>query len=591
MIFFTDEGPHPFFATRLGVLSEYLFLALTGAFSALMFPAADWSLLAWIAQLPLILLCRTCSAAGAFFRGLTWGYFWSVCSFFWLREIAFPIPFVLSVVLALFPAGWALCFRFLWRNLAYSPGDRLKGFEHCAGKLPFETAWNGIFFISGNAACWCVLEWLRGWIMTGLPWNYLATSQWRNLPLIQICEYTGVFGVSFLIALINLGLGLALISLRRLRRIRSYRRPYPLGAAFLLLLACYVLGLHLMRENRLRDEAVRYVNIGLIQPDLSQRRNAGYAEAKEALEVCLKLSEELLERDAKVRNLVPVGDAPNRKLDLIVWPETAVPYAYRGGADLSQSYRDGIAALLRKYGVPFLVGSIDFQIPGTSPEEYEVYNAALLITEPGGAVKDFFYKCHRVPFGEYVPFGNEFPELNEMIGMGRNLSPGLRCNPLKALPGVRIGVSICYESVFPFLSRGHAVNGANLLLTLANDAWYPTSWESDQHFANGLFRALELRLPQLRSGNSNYSTLVSPRGELIDTISLDRPERNAKVFRVPVPVNPVPTFYARYGNLFIAFCGILLFCVLAAAFVNWKLYRTAQADAEVNRRIQEGERL
>ena len=150
-------------------------------------------------------------------------------------------------------------------------------------------------------------------------------------------------------------------------------------------------------------------------------------------------------------------------------------------------------------------------------------------------------------------------------------------------------MSICFESVFPFLSRGHAVNGANLLLILANDAWYPTSWESDQHFANGLFRALEMRLPLLRSGNSNYSALVSPRGDLLDTLSFGRPERGVKVFRVPVPVNPEPTFYARFGDVFIAVCGLLLFFALAAAFVNWELFRTAQADAGLNRKIQQGD--
>lgn len=589
MNFLKKEGPHPFFATRSGILAEYLLLAATGACSALMFPAMNWSLIAWIALLPMIFLCRSCSAWGALGRGLTWGYFWSLCSFFWLREIALPIPFVLAFVLGAFPAGWAVFYRFLWRHLAYPVADRLKGFEHCSGLVPFRSPLNGIFFVFANAGAWCVLEWLRGWIMTGLPWDYLATSQWRNLPLIQICEFTGVFGVSFLIALVNLAFGLALISYRRALTARSYRRPYPLIAAFLTVLACYVSGLHLMRVNRLREEAVRYVNIGLVQPDLSQRRNAGYAEAKEALDVCLKLSEQLLERDEKLRDLVPVGKAPNRKLDLIVWPETAVPYAYRGGADLSQEYRNGLGRLLSRHHVPFLVGSIDFQIPGNSPEEYEVYNAALLITRPGGGVRDYFYKYHRVPFGEYVPFGNEFPRLNEMVGMGRNLSSGRRFNPLEAVPGVRIGVSICYESVFPFLSRGHAVNGANLLLTIANDAWYPTSWESDQHFANGLFRAVELRLPQVRSGNSNYSTLVSPIGELMDTISLGRPERAAKVFRVPVPLDPKPTFYARFGNLFIVFCGFLAFCALVSASVNWKLYRTAQADAETNRKIREGE--
>ena len=574
---------HPFFLTRTGSLVLHFGLAVTGACSAAMFPALNWSLLAWIALLPLILLCRSCSVRSAFLRGLTWGYFWSLFSFLWLREIALPIPFILSFVLALFVAAWSAYYNFLWRHLSVAPADRLEGGAHCAELVPFRRPLHGIFFMLANAGMWCVLEWLRGWIMTGLPWDYLGTAQWRNLPLIQICEFTGVFGVSFLVAAVNLGLGLALVSFRPGSGWgRAYRSPWPLLAAFALLLACYVSGLHLLRANRLDESAVRHVNIGVIQPNLSQRRNADHAAAKEALDVCTDLTERLLDRDEKLRNLVPVGNAPNRKLDLIVWPETAVPYAYRGGAELSREYRDRIGALLRRHRVPFLIGSIDFQVPEDSPENYKVFNAALLITEPGGSVKDFFYKYHRVPFGEYVPFGDTFPELNELVGMGRNLTAGRRCNPLEALPGVRIGTSICFESVFPFLSRGHAYNGANLLLIIANDAWYPTSWESDQHFANGLFRAVETRLPLLRSGNSNYSALISPRGEVLDTISLGCPERTEKVFRVPVPVNPKPTFYTRFGNLFVVFCAFLAFCGFAAAFVNWKLFRAGQLPEEID---------
>ena len=456
---------HPFFLTRTGSLVLHFGLAVTGACSAAMFPALNWSLLAWIALLPLILLCRSCSIRSAFLCGLTWGYFWSLFSFLWLREIALPIPFILSFVLALFVAAWSAYYNFLWRHLSVAPADRLEGGAHCAELVPFRRPLHGIFFMLANAGMWCVLEWLRGWIMTGLPWDYLGTSQWRNLPLIQICEFTGVFGVSFLVAALNLGLGLALVSFRPGSGWgRAYRRPWPLLAAFALLLACYVSGLHLLRANRLDESAVRHVNIGVIQPNLSQRRNADHAAAKEALDVCTDLTERLLDRDEKLRNLVPVGNAPNRKLDLIVWPETAVPYAYRGGAELSREYRDRIGALLRRHRVPFLIGSIDFQVPEDSPENYKVFNAALLITEPGGSVKDFFYKYHRVPFGEYVPFDDTFPELNELVGMGRNLTAGRRCNPLEALPGVRIGTSICFESVFPFLSHGHAYNGANLLL-------------------------------------------------------------------------------------------------------------------------------
>lgn len=583
-----------FAASGTGIVTEYFLLAASGAFCAVIFPAVGWSFFAWFTLIPLFLTIRNTSGRGAFLRGLVWGWFWSFCSFFWLREIAVPIPFVLAFVLGLFPAFWALFTNFLWKNLAWSPEIRLKGAEVRDSRLPFASMPLAFLFLFADASAWCILEWLRGWITTGLPWNYLGTALWRNLPFIQICEFTGIFGVSFLIAFFNLALALSSIQLIEGFKHKKYCRPYPVFAALLLAAGNILLGTHLFKIHAPSPGKTRPEAIGVVQCDMSQRRFATEEQAREALSVCISLSEKLLRENERTKNIIPTDGAPDRSLKLIVWPETAVPYAYAGGSPVAEEYRAKLGTLIDRYHIPFLVGSIDFQVypRPDGKTDYDIYNAALLIDRSGGSIADRYYKIHRVPFGEYVPYGDTFPILTRLTGMGRNLSAGTRFHPIELFPGVRAGVSICYESVFPKISRGHVLNGANLLLIISNDAWYPTSSEPDQHFVNGLFRAVETRLPLLRSGNSNYTVLISPRGEILDSLPGKGRDpgirtRTAGVFHVPVPLDHKPTFYTVHGNLFIAFCGILFLCALVKAFANWMIFRKAQADAGFFREITE----
>ena len=579
-----------FAASGIGVLTEYLLLAATGAFCAVIFPAVNWSIFAWFTLIPLFLALRNTSGCGAFLRGLTWGWFWSFCSFFWLREIAIPLPFVLAFVLGLFPAFWAVITNFLWKNLAWDPILRLKGAEIRDQQIPFASVPLAFLFLFASTSAWCILEWIRGWIATGLPWNYLGTALWKNLPFIQICEFTGIFGVSFLIAFFNLALVLSAIQLIAGLRQKKYSRPYPLFAALLMIAGNILLGMHLFKANAPEKIKTKSEAVGMVQCDMSQRRFATEDQAKEALSVCIDLSEKMLKENEKFKNIIPTDGTPDRSLKLIIWPETAVPYAYAGGSPVAEEYRAKLGALIDRFHIPFLIGSIDFQVypRPNGKTDYDVFNAALLINRSGGSIADRYYKIHRVPFGEYVPWGDEFPILTKLTGMGRNLAPGTRFHPIEILPGVRAGVSICYESVFPKISRGHVLNGANLLLIISNDAWYPTSSEPDQHFVNGLFRAIETRLPLLRSGNSNYSVLISPRGEILDSLPKKGTDpavrtRAAGIFHVPVPLEHKPTFYTIHGNLFIGLCGIFLLCALIKAFVNWMIFRKAQVNAEFYR--------
>ena len=194
---------------------------------------------------------------------------------------------------------------------------------------------------------------------------------------------------------------------------------------------------------------------------------------------------------------------------------------------------------------------------------------------------------HIVPFGEFVPFGREFPVLNRIVGMGRNLSRGPEFRPLEILPGIRAGISICYEDIFPYISRAHVKRGANILLVVTNDAWYPTSNEPVQHFVNSMFRAIETRLPMIRIGNSNYSVVIEPTGHVSQTVfrtADGRPDpglqkRGCSIMKLSYRNFPEPSFYTRYGNVFIGLCGALFLLVLTAALHGWRTYHQAFEDA------------
>ena len=560
--------------TGLGIAAEYFLLAGCGALFTLAFPGIDWNMLAWIGMIPVCLVVLTSNPGAAFLKAFTWSWFWNLTAFFWLREIVAPLPIGMAFTLAPFTAVWACIAAWFRKNLEFSAEDRLKGATHCGKLKPFSKPLTGILFLFASAGLWCVLEWVRSWIFTGLPWNLLAAAQWRNLPLIQICEYTGMYGVSFCIILMNMALAMTIPQLPNIIR---GKRFWPMVTAMIVLAFVLFAGFQLLKRAE-KIETVPF-RAGVVQCDLTQRRNPIPGQSEEALNVCIDLSRQLLEKEF---DTIPVSlDSPSNKnipLSVIIWPETAVPVPYRGGGEVAEEYRYQLGQLISKYKIPFLVGSLDFELSTTSPDGYDLMNSALFITTPDGEIADKFSKIHLVPFGEYVPFGKEFPALVKLVGMGRDLEPGKRYNPIEIAPGIRAGLSVCFESAFPYVSRGHALNGANLLVIVSNDAWYPTSNEPEQHFANALFRSVENRLPIVRSGNSSHSLWVSHTGMIRQTAlsGVHDRGRTAKVFTVNVPKDHKLTFYARFGNIVIALFGFFVFLAAVPAFINWNLYRTAQ---------------
>jgi len=146
---------------------------------------------------------------------------------------------------------------------------------------------------------------------------------------------------------------------------------------------------------------------------------------------------------------------------------------------------------------------------------------------------------------------------------------------------------VSHEDIFPYISRIHARKGANALLVVTNDAWYPASNEPVQHFANSLFRAVETRLPMIRIGNSNYSVVVDPSGRMRQTVFRTqdgRPDpgirkRGCAVAALACSHSPEQTFYTRYGNVFIGLCGVFFAVVLMLSLQNWRTFHQAFEDA------------
>jgi len=501
---------------RKKIILEIAVMTISAVLYATSYPPFNWSFCAWFAIMPFFCIIAKKTPVKAFLWGYLWGYIWAAISFFWLREIEFFIPFAMAFIIGLYPAIWACFVPVFRRNILVPVNIQLKGSEE---EESYKTSYcREILFILSITSLWCFTEWIRSWMATGLPWNFTGSSQWKNISVIQVCEYTGVYGLSFIIIFFNIALAFTFSAIRQSINSGKYRRPISLFIALIFFMTAALTGIKAIlkygvavrsKEEKDSKEFVA-LTAAVIQGDIQQCRFPKGGEAENALDQYLRLSELAL----------------LNKPDIVIWPETAVPYAYRSGHEFGDLYRFGIFKLLNKGKIPFLIGTIDYDLEslraGVPQEEISTHNSAFLLDYRSGnlfSVVDKYHKIHLVPWGEYTPFGKYIPGIKKAFGMGRDLSPGKRYTIFELKPDVKAGVNICYEDVFPEISANFAKSGANLLVVLTNDAWYPKSSEAEQHLANAVFRAVETRLPMIRAGNNSCSCLVLPNGVIIDSVS------------------------------------------------------------------------
>ncbi len=534
-----------------GKLIDLLCAALGGALCSAAFAPLNFAPASIIAFAVLMAVCYGETPQRAALYGWVWGFAWSLISFFWLREINFAVPFLLAPVLGIFAAVWAF-FIPLFTGFMTVPNNVVKdGFEAVKSYRCGNFA-----AVSGAAACAAgyvlIFEYSRSMM---LPWNYLSSSLWRTPELLGILPFTGSWPVSFVIAMSGISLGLAAVQKRRM----------PFVFSVILMTALFAAGA-LFRPH---FKPGREVKTGLVQGDISQRRDADDRRAQEALDVYLHLT-----------GLLAAG---HPEAEVILWPETAVPYPFFAAGEVSSQYRRGVAELLKKGRFSMIIGTLDFVLSPGRRSVKGMTNSALLIL-PGGRVSGKFDKVHRVPFGEYIPFRKYLPQcLVNLIDMNRDLIPGGSFTPLAFAPDGRAGMMICFEDVFPYVPAQEVKRGANILFTITNDAWYPHSCEPEQHLANSVFRAIENNLYFVRAGNNSGSCVISPYGKIVQTLDVPGEGRaeirrgcSAGVLSAYLPEEHMPTFYARHGDYIMLVFGGIFAAALLTVFCKWLELRRSQ---------------
>ena len=405
------------------------------------------------------------------------------------------------------------------------------------------------------AAAWVLIEWTRTWLLGGFPWLPLAASQWTMVSMLQIAAYTGAVGVSFVVVAVNLGFTAYAHRLSREGRTGLNKRSQEFFLALFLVLVCF--SLHAVNSVNRQRFTVPFARVAFVQPAIPQSVKWDPAQGPGIVDVLEKTT------------LAAAATRP----DLILWPEASTPWAVKGG----DGTRAFVESLAHRAQAPLLLGSIAIERAGQPDEQW--FNGAFLVDPVVGLQTTYYAKRHLVPFGEYVPLRPLLGWLNKFVDVGDgDFSPGADSSPLIARVGgnpVTIGPLICYEDIFPDLARASARVGSDVLVVLTNDAWYGESGAAVQHAAHSVLRAVETRRPVLRDGNDGWSGWIDEFGNVRHVV-----EHGARgiYFRGTETVTVTrdarwigrQSFYATYGDWFIALCALL-------ALLGFSALRTAAA--------------
>jgi apolipoprotein N-acyltransferase len=530
-------------------LARSLVLAgASGLFLPLSFPKSDLGLLAWIALVPLHWALDGKSKTQAFWIGWLSGTIAFTGMMAWVvtaMNTYGKVPLVISYGLMMLLTAYLGLYVGLYS----------------AGAVWFRTLIPryGLFAVP---CLWVTLELIRTYVLSGLPWGLLGYSQYRQIEMIQIADHMGVYGVSFLIVLVNVALAEFLSWLTPLLRgFRPAKLPWELVAmATLVVTLSWQYGLATITEAPFSDIPRSSISVGVVQPNVDQAVKWDTAYREQTLARFDRLTEQL-----------------GRATDLVIWPEAATPFVF----EREPVYQLQLIALANRAQAPILFGSPALRFyPDRRPY---LLNSAYLLS-PDGQLLGRYDKHHLVPFGEYIPFKSSFlfflDKLVEGIGdFEAGTGPTvltLTPKPRAAAAGVAVttprpvefGVAICYEVIFPNLVRQFAANGAEFLVTVTNDAWFGSSSAASQHFSMVVFRSVENHLAFARSANTGISGFIDPFGRIVESTPIFTEQAVKATMQVWRP----HTFYSRYGDVFAYGCVII--CAVLCLFGSFRTKRS-----------------
>ena len=369
-------------------------------------------------------------------------------------------------------------------------------------------------------AIWVTTELGRTHLFGGFPWVLLGYSQVHVLPVAQLSSLFGVYGVSWLVAMISTALAQSLL-------VRGRERMLVLGTASAILIAVVGWGGWRVTRHTLTEGSSPSIRVALVQGNIAQHDKRDPTLRPSILETYLTLSREATAGGAR----------------LVIWPEAATPFPFEENVSSAAAVRE----LAVSRGVHLLLGSEEI----AREPDFRYYNAAFLV-RPDGRTGGVYRKMRLVPFGEYVPLARLLFFAGTLVATVADFSPGLVPATL-SVDGHRLSTAICYEVVYPDLIRQFVVGGSELLTTITNDAWFGRTSAPYQHFSQAAMRAIEQGRYLVRAANTGISGIVDPYGRVLDQTELftrDTVIGDVRWLRTR-------TLYGRTGDLFAYACGVL----------------------------------
>jgi apolipoprotein N-acyltransferase len=498
-------------------LNQISISALSGLLLIFAFPNFNLEILAWIGFIPLFWAIRKKSPSQAAVLGWVSGFTFFTGAIPWIYHVLStyghlpgPVSVFFLVVLTGYLALFFSAFAFLLRWVK--------------GKVDLPETLLA-------PPLWVSLEYLRGILFSGFPWALLGYSQFLTLPMVQIADLTGVYGVSFIIMFVN-------VVLYRFLEASGDRNFKPvlkeiLAAGLLLALTGIYGHLRLAELNRSLKQGTP-LRIALIQGNIPQDIKWEPKFQEETMDIYTDLTK----RSSLLRP------------ELVIWPETATPFFFQD----SFAFRSRILDLAQKMNVPLLFGSPAYDRKG---REIHYFNSAFLVS-PEKKILGRYDKIHLVPFGEYAPLSSIFGFTRDIIGAMGDFHSGKEVLTL-AVPQGKFGVLICYEAIFPELTRQFVEKGAQFLVNITNDAWFGRTAAPFQHLSMARFRAIENRVPIARAANTGVSGFIDPTGRLVQSSEIF----TKAILSDTIYLRKSWSFYTQFGDVFTYCClGYTIFFMI-----------------------------
>ncbi len=490
-------------------------LILSAVVSILCFPPFRFGPFIFLSLVPLLLAVEGLPSHRAFKYGFLWGVLFYLGLVYYIAWVTPPGMIATVLILALIPGSALWIFvRLLMRNRGAA-----------VVSLP-------LYFVMWN--------WLLTMSDLNYPWTDIGYALAYYLPLIQAAEIGAVYLISLAILGVNVALYVSVSG--RFELSNMARRNLRLGAVLAVALL-YVYGVIRLPNEKETVEGGT-LTVGILQGNMTRDIKWKPANLEKNFETYFDLSRDAAAEGAK----------------FLVWPETATPtYLVQ-----ERRYMARVDSLVDSLGVSILTGTPYYEVAG--PQEYIYFNSAVLIT-PGHDDYQVYSKIHLVPMSEKIPFSERFKKLKEIRLGQADFSSG-RDMTIFDLDGYKFATVICFESAFPGYCRRFAQLGAQFLVVITNDMWFGRTSLLEQHAMMSVFRAIENRIPLVRSANTGISMAVDKWGRI---------RVKSGIFvrqHLTTEISPEDSksIYRRYGDIIPKAATILVVMSLFVAFLTKRRY-------------------